>query len=145
MSSIYLNTDLVIVVQDNPSHLLAVLNEKCELIHCQKGEDSLWHISANACNSGIVGSDEHNPTRDVSELLQVIEELNKETKVFLQEAAEFDFNIGWQSSDKHPEGAFSLPNALLRRIATTGATLTVTIYPSEEQSCIRIEPKEESS
>ncbi len=132
MSSSYLNTDLVIVSPDNLSHLAEVLNEKCELLHSNKGEDGLWYISVNAYGSGIVGSDEHDPRRDVSELLKVIDELNEDTKIFLQGAIEFDFNIGWQSGEKRPEGAFSLPNELLRRIADTGATLTVTVYPSEE-------------
>ncbi len=72
------------------------------------------------------------PTRDLGELLDVLESLDDGLKRLLAKSGTFDFNIGWQSSTHRPEGAFTIPSDLLHRISILGATLTVTVYPSSE-------------
>lgn len=134
MKSNYINTDLDIKSSDDLSHLVDILNEKCDLLYGQKEEDGHWFIRVEASNSGCVGSDEHHPNRDIDQLLQVIEGLSTETKALLQRANQFDFDIGWQAGEKRPEGRFTLANELLRRISDIGATVSVTIYPSESDS-----------
>jgi len=88
----------------------------------------------NANDSGIIGTPEHDPERDIDNLLSVLEQLSDAKDHPLQQVDTFNFNIGWQSSSKRPEGSFTLTDNrnLLRRIAKFNASLAVTIYPSEE-------------
>ena len=128
----YINTDLEIVSPFNLGDLVNVLNERCDLLHGEKEEDGLWHICVEAHGSGITGSPEHSPDRDIEELLKVLETLKDETIAQLKKSEKLDFNVGWYSSEKHHGSKFTVTNALLGRIANIGATLTVTIYPCEE-------------
>jgi hypothetical protein len=132
MTSAYLNTDVDIASPNDLSQLAVVLGEKCELLSGKREDDGLWHICIEAEESGIIGSEKHTPTTDISELLDAFQSLNGNLKRLLTTSITFDFNIGWQSSERRPEGAFTIPSDLLHRISDLGATLTVTVYPSSE-------------
>ncbi len=132
MKSIYINTDLDIVSSDDLSHLVKVLSDKSVLLHSEKNDDGLWYIRVEANDSGLVGGKEHHPSKDMNKLLNIIDRLDEATKNILIRAQTFDFNIGWQASKNRPEGTFCLPNDLLKRISRIGATLSVTIYSSDE-------------
>ncbi len=132
IKSNYINTDLDIVSDKDLENLIPILEEKCNLLHAQRNQDGFWHLTIEAKGSGIVGHETHNPTRDLHELLAIIERLSKKTKKLLSRAKIFDFNIGLQSSKEYPEGTFKLANKLLNTISKLGATLTVTIYPTDE-------------
>jgi len=108
------------------------VKRRCDLLHGEKDEEGLWRVSIEIRNSGFVGSERHDPKADISEILEVIESLGDETQKLLLGAKKFEFNIGWQSSEERPVGLFSKPKELLGRVAGIGATMTVTIYPSNE-------------
>lgn len=132
MNSRYLNTDLDIESLEDLSPLIKVLKRKCDLLHGEKDEEGLWRVSIEARNSGFVGSEGHDPEADISEILKVIESLRDEIQKLLLGAKKFEFNIGWQSSEERPVGVLSLSKELLGRVSDIGATMTVTIYPSNE-------------
>lgn len=141
MTSFYMNTDLDIVSSDDLSPLLPILEEKCDLLHEQRKDDGLWYICVEAEGSGIIGKHNHQPGRDINALLDVIHGLDEDLKNKLLKAQTFDFNIGWQSSEHRPEGTLRIPNGLLRRISNTGATLTLTVYPSDQNDWNETRPK----
>ena len=132
MTSHYLNTDLEIAAETHCQSMVDLFSAKCNLAHHVQGGDGRWHSSVDACDSGIMGDATHGPVRDIDGLLCAIENSTDAIKRFLRHADVFDFNVGWQAAEKRPEGAFGLPNGLLRRIAGLGATITVTVYPSCE-------------
>lgn len=132
MNSRYLNTDLDIESVEDLSPLIKILKRKCDLLHGGKDDAGLWRVTIEARNSGFVGGEGHDQVADINEILKVIESLSDEIQKLLLGAQKFEFNIGWQSSEKRPVGAFSLPTELLGRVAGIGATIAVTIYPSNE-------------
>ncbi len=132
MNSRYLNTDLEIESLEDLRPLLKILKRKCDVLHGEKDKEGLWRVTVEARNSGFVGSEDHDPKKDISEILEVIESLKDEMQKLLLGAKKLDFDIGWQSSEERPVGAFSLPKELLGRVVGIGATMTVTIYPSNE-------------
>lgn len=132
MKSIYINTDLDIVSSDDLNHLVESIRDKCELLQAETNDDGSWYIRLEANDSGIIDGKGHNPIRDIKVLLNLIESLDEIQKKFLARAKTFDFNIGWQASKDRPEGSFCIPNDLLQRMSNIGATLSVTVYPSNE-------------
>lgn len=128
--SIYLNTDLVIILEEDPSLLAKFLEEKSILMYAEKGDDNLWYLSAESEGSGEC-QDGIQVQRDLEDLLNVIDSMEDNLKAMLIKAKQFIFNIGWEASMHRPEGVFHVTNELLRRIAGYGAKLTVTIYPPE--------------
>jgi len=131
MTSTYLNTDVDIQSSENLTDLATVLEPQCELLDAHRAEDGCWCICLEATESGVISEGHHNPTTDITKLLEVFESLEDEAKRLLN-ASQVEFNIGWQSSEHRPEGTFAIPGNLLRRISDLGATLAVTIYPSSE-------------
>lgn len=132
IESIYINTDLDIVSNKDLSDLVNLFKKKCELLHSKKEQNGLWYMCIEAKGSGMTGSINHNPTNDLIKLLKIVEDLPKKTISLLKKSKKFDFNIGWQSSKERPEGSCNLPNQILQRIAKIGATITFTVYPSNE-------------
>jgi hypothetical protein len=127
-----MNTDLDIISNKDLSDLANILEKKCYVLHSEKKKDGFWHICVEAKGSGMIGTKNHKPNKDIESLLKIIEGLDDKRKKILKKSDKFDFNIGWQSSDKRPEGSFSFESKLLHRITNCGATVTVTIYPSNE-------------
>ena len=127
-----LNTDLVITAETQCQPMIDLFEDQCEPMFSDKRQDGLWHSSINARDSGVLGDPKHSPDHDIDCLLSVIEKSNAEIKAFLRDAQEFEFNVGWQAAEQRPEGAFSLSNELVQRLAALGATFTVTVYPSCE-------------
>ena len=82
----------------------------------------VWHF----------GSQEHNPESDFQKLIALLTEAKSQFHNEFQWLDKIDFNIGWQSSKERPEGTFTIPNDLLVEVAKLGATISVTIYPSDE-------------
>ncbi|MEA2095615.1 MAG: hypothetical protein U9P73_02825 [Candidatus Cloacimonadota bacterium] len=111
------------------SELKCVFEEKCELLHGAKEDDGNWHLCIEAQGSGVSG---RTPTDDIEQLISVISDLNNKQSELLTNTEKLDFNIGWQSNKKRPEGSFTIANGLLEKVTKIGATLTVTIYPSCE-------------
>ena len=82
--------------------------------------------------SGLVGDPESCPERDIASMLTLLEQMPAELKVMVSGCTKFEFNIGWHSSEHRPVGEFALSPGLLARIASIGARLGVTVYPSSE-------------
>ncbi len=155
MESYYLNTDLEIKVENLPSgsiltitdfdKLVSVLSDKC-VVHMvsnfqDRGDGPYLHFIANANWEGDPNEAKRYKEetdcqwkfeQDCDKMLTVLEQLGERLIKVLQSTTTFDFNIGWQSSEDRPEGWIHLPNKLLKRIADIGATVTMTVYPSNE-------------
>jgi hypothetical protein len=131
MKQYYINTDLVLESKQDLSVLAAYFDQKAHLLYAEP-QNGIWHVSVEARGSGIADDPKSRPQRDIAALLKLLESLPPKRRTMLRTCLTFDFNVGWQSSDRRPEGHFSLPPAMLSRIAHLGATFTVTIYPSSE-------------
>ncbi len=132
MNSSYINTDVDIESNENLENLKVFLEDNSHLLYGDIVENGRWHIRIEAEGSGIVGSQDHNPASDFQKLIALLTEAKSRFDREFQCLDKFDFNVGWQSSKERPEGTFTIPNDLLVEVAKLGATVSVTIYPSDE-------------
>ena len=128
----YLNTDLDIESTDNLSVLVPALEENCVVLHVEEMRDGRWMIRVEADRSGESEEAVASPECDINKLLSVLNNLDADSKRLLLHADLFDFNIGWESGTELPPSSFRLSSELLGKISEIGATLTTTIYPTEE-------------
>lgn len=124
----YLNTDLALQADESLAPLAEILDRECKLLYAKP----YGHVSAEARGSGTAGDPASSPERDIASLLDVLEALSAEHRALVDRCTSFEFNIGWQSTEQRPEGAFTVGPELLARVGALGATLAVTIYPSSE-------------
>lgn len=128
----YLNTDLDIETAEDLSPLVPVFEETCIVLHAEAMQDGRWMIRVEADRLGESEEAIANPERDIELLLEVLRNFDTESKKMLRHAALFDFNIGWESGKELPPSSFRLSTELLGKISEIGATLTITIYPTED-------------
>ena len=109
------------------------LDERACLLFGEQLEDGSWILRFEAEGSGIIGFNDHTPNADFAKLTALLKEAKQLFPDEFSGFDKFDFNIGWQSSKCRPEGSFTVENDLISAVAGLGATISVTIYPSEEE------------
>ena len=132
MKSIYLNTDVDIDSSEDLTALIDFLDGRTNLLYGDKVENGKWHISLEAIDSCIADDPLRSPNIHINELIEVLREGKLRFPKEFKSVSKFDFNVGWQSAAERPEGAFTLESELLFAISELGASLTVTIYPSND-------------
>jgi hypothetical protein len=129
MSSHYLNTDLCLVSASDLTPLIASVGRRVVVGHCGR-HGRRWHATLNARGSGRFGKGD--PRQDATRLLRVVAQLSGTARALWRGCVSREMNIGWQSSDCRPEGAFRMDAAIIAAIARQGISLAVTIYPACE-------------
>ena len=131
MNSHYLNTDVDIESNENLENLKVFLEDNSYLLYGDMVENGRWHIRIEAEGSGIIDSQQHNLESDFQKLIALLTEAKSRFYNEFQYLDKIDFNVGWQSSKKRSEATFTIPNNLLIEVAKLGASISVTIYPSD--------------
>ena len=129
MDSFYINTDVDIYSKSDLSELSDYLEPLADILYSGQGENGEWHICLEAEGSGEHGN---HPVQDIAKLIEVLKEARTQFTEVFAAFTRFDFNVGWQSSKTRPKGAFTLPVDQLKDMVELGATLTVSIYPPDE-------------
>ncbi len=133
MTTRYINTDLEVVSEEDLESLTKLLQPNSDVLHSEKLSDGLWHLSVEAEGSGLIGSADHDPNRDIEKLLTLIEGLDEGHRAILTRAKTFEFDVGLEHSGSRPERVLSLPSRTLARIQAVSATLGETVYPLENR------------
>jgi len=129
MKTYYLNTDLCLVSTSDLTPLAVSVGKKVTVGYFGK-HGRKWHATINANGSGHIGK--RDPTDDVILMLKVFGNLRGSARSLWKGCKRREMNIGWQSSDKRPEGAFQIEPYIITELAKQNIILAVTIYPSCE-------------
>jgi len=124
----YLNTDLDLTSADDLTALAAALEAAGVFpLHVTRGENGLWYATFE--------TDEQypEPEPNIATMLTVIEGLTPTLKSVWARCSRREFNIGYDCGLEPWAFNQGLSAALLGRMAATGASLRVTLYPDREQ------------
>ena len=123
---LYLNTDLEIVSADDPTKLANELELKGVFsLQIAQREDGLWQVTLET------ETQHDNPESNLIAMLERIEALNGTESLSLWKNSDRVFDIGYRCGNR-PWGFHQEISAqALRRVAAAGASLRVTLYPSE--------------
>lgn len=122
----YLNTDLDLVASNDLDVLVAALDALgVSALHVTHGEDGLWR-------STLETAEQHEePEATIQAMLTAIETLDQTAHALWGTCTQREFNIGFDCGDGPWAFNQGLSNATLLRLAQSGATLRVTLYPAE--------------
>ena len=119
----YLNTDLDLVSAVDFTDLAAQLRARgLFALHVAVVGGSEWHGHFE-----IMG-DADDPEHTIGAMLDAIEALDEASAAVWRQCQVREFNIGYSSGREPHSVTQHLSNALLRRIANSGATVGITIY-----------------
>jgi hypothetical protein len=122
----YLNTDLDLVAQRDLTPLAAALEAQgVPPLYVTHGEDGRWYATFETADQ--YGA----PEESMSKMLDAVESLSGEAHTLWSECSLREFNIGYDCGDEPWAFNNGLTNATLRRTATIGASLRITIYPAD--------------
>jgi len=129
MKPYYLNTDLCLISISDLTPLAVSVGKKVTVGYCGKhGRE--WNVTINAMGSGHF--ERRKPVNDIKRLLNIFSNLRGAARPLWESCRCREMNIGFQSSDKRPEGYIHLDASILAELAKQRITLAVTIYPSCE-------------
>ncbi len=119
----YLNTDLDLVCDIDPTPLVAELDSLDLYVHVTHSSDGLWYV---LCEDN---SDTTEPERNVVGLLNAVDSLTEVASAIWERCTKREFNVGYDCGDEPWAFNQGLSNDTLRRMAACGATFRVTLYP----------------
>jgi ribonuclease inhibitor len=124
----YLNVDLDLVAENDHTDLLANLKASgLEVLSVVRGGDGLWYAIIEWCDDA---NDE--PAKAIAAILDWIEALDEKARLRWAQCRKREFNIGFDSGTGPSSFSRELPADLVRRIASCGASIAITIYPPED-------------
>jgi len=127
-SILYLNTDLDLVAEQDLTELASALESRgLTVFHVMKGDDLLWYARFET----DIQADE--PERTIEIMVAALESLPGELCSVLRRCRLEELDIGYECGDTPWAFNQGLPNALLGRIASLGASLGVTIHPHSRE------------
>lgn len=120
----YLNTDLDLVAPTSLALLIAHL-ESCGVSPLQPtlGDDSNWYVTFETDDTFV------EPCSNIAAMLTAIESAVGDAQQCWNTCTKREFNVGYDCGDEPWSFNQGLSNDTLRRIAASGATLRVTLYP----------------
>jgi hypothetical protein len=119
----YLNTDLDLVSLVDLTPLAeAFAGKKWSVLHCELHPDNRWTASFE-----IPGGNK-TPEKTIAAMLKVIDRLPGHLKLLWSGCLKRDFNLGFDGGFEPRALEYTLPTELLTRIASVGASVSVTIY-----------------
>ncbi len=121
----YLNTDLDLTSADDLTELAKAFEATgVTALHVTHCEDGSWRAIFETSESNYL-----QPEQDISTMVSAIESLSEVLRTIWLRCTQREFNIGYDCGDEPWEFNQGLSNQLLGRIAATGATLRITLYP----------------
>jgi hypothetical protein len=119
----YLNTDLDLTSADDLTALAAAFKAQGASPHLTRGDDGLWHVTIE------VYDQQGEPEPHIATMLAVVESLGAPLRAVWSGCSVRAFDIGYDCGSKPRPFSQGLSSQLLGRIAATGASLRITLYP----------------
>ena len=127
----YLNTDLDLVCDVDPSGLAREFRN-CNLsVHVTPGEDGLFDVLCEDNN-------DTEPEPNIKRLLDAVDSLSDESRIIWERCSKCEFDVGYECGDEPWWFNQGLSNETLRRIAESGASFRITLYPQRPESVSRV-------
>jgi hypothetical protein len=122
----YINTDLDLVSAADLTLLAAALKEKgVPPLHVTRGDDGLWYSILETDTDFV------EPEPNIAVMLNAVESLKGPLRSAWSRCKLREFNIGYDCGNEPWAFNQGLSSGLLSRIAASGATLRITIYPDK--------------
>ena len=118
----YLNTDLDLVCDVDPAVLVSELKSFGLYVHVSAGEDGLFYAMCEDTN-------DTEPEPNIKRILDAIETLSTEARRVWNQCSKREFNVGYDCGDEPWAFNQGLSNEILKRIAASGSSFRMTIYP----------------
>lgn len=123
----YLNTDLDLASRNNLSELVRAFDVAGVFpLHVGRGSDGRWHATLETAETYL------EPEANISQLIAVIESWGEVLRPQWGACTLREFNIGYHCGATPWAFNQALSTELLRRIASVGASLRITLYPYRE-------------
>jgi len=120
----YLNTDLDLEAADDLSPLSEELaRRRWVILHSGQHDDGIWRASFEHLWNSEAG-----PEEAIAAMGDVLEHLPDHLKSVWTMCQKRDFNIGIQAEREPHAYAQMMSNELLVRIASVGASISITVY-----------------
>ena len=120
----YLNTDLDLESETDLTQLSDELaRRKWVVLHSGQHDDGIWRASFEHLWNSAAG-----PEQAIAAMLDVIEALSEPSNTVWAGCRKREFNIGIQAEREPHAFDAALSNALLRRLAAVGASVSLTVY-----------------
>lgn len=127
----YLNTDLDLTSGKDLTQLdVAMRAHRVESLHVTHCDDGLWRAIFETHNC------EAEPEQSISQMLTAIESFDAKTRRIWSQCKLREFNIGYACGDDPWEFNQGLSSKLIARIAKSGASVRITLYPDREPTII---------
>lgn len=118
----YLNTDLDLVCDVDPSVLAAEFVALDFAVNVHSGDDGLFYVLCEDDNDS-------EPEPNILRLLDAIDALTDASRELWNRCTKREFNVGYDCGDEPWSFNQGLSNVALRRMADCGSTLRITLYP----------------
>lgn len=118
----YLNTDLDLVSDVEPTVLASEFEARDLVAHVTHGEDGLYYVMCEDCN-------DTEPEPNLIRLLDAIESLSDSAREIWDRCSKREFNVGYDCGDEPWAFNQGISNDTLRRMAECGAEFRITLYP----------------
>lgn len=128
----YLNTDLDLVAPVSLAPLACALEARQVVpLHVTQGDDGQWYATLE--------TDEqfNDPEHSIARMLDAIESLPDHARALWDKCTKRDFNIGYDCGVEPWAFSQGLAKHTLRRLAATGASVSITLYPYTDDSTTR--------
>jgi hypothetical protein len=129
----YLNTDLVLVCDVDPSRLASEFKACGLFTNVTPGDDGLFYVLCEDNN-------DTEPEPNIRRLLDAVDRLSADAREIWARCSKREFNVGYDCGDEPWSFNQGLSNVVLRRIADCGASFRITLYPYRPETESRIVP-----
>ena len=123
----YLNTDLNLVCDVDPTLLVAEFETRDFAIDVRTGDDGLFYVMCEDAH-------DTEPEPNISRLLDVVDSLIGPARELWNRCSKRQFDVGYECGNEPWGFNQGLSNDLLRRLADCGSTFRITIYPHRSDS-----------
>ncbi|MGL5878572.1 MAG: hypothetical protein ACRC2V_12460 [Xenococcaceae cyanobacterium] len=124
----YLNTDLDLVATVDLGSLAKYFESYGFLIlDVERGDDGLWFARLET------NKQYEEPESNIAAMLAAIERFDEPEKIIWQSLTLCEFNIGYDCGNEPWAFNQGISNALLCRMAKIGASMRITLYPSDSK------------
>lgn len=125
----YLNTDLDLTSADDLTALAVAFEAQgVPPLHVTRGQDGLWYATFET------GEQHEEPEPNITAMMAVVESLAEPRQADWAGCTRREFNIGYDCGGEPWPFDQGLSSRLLGRVAASGASLRITLYPPESAS-----------
>lgn len=127
----YLNTDLDLVCDVDPSGLAREFGNRDLVAPVTPGEDGSFYVLCEDNN-------DTEPEPNIKRLLDAVDSLSDKSRIIWERCSKREFNVGYDCGEEPWAFNQGLSNEILRRIAESGASFRMTLYPQRPESESRV-------